>query len=767
MTHDPRTKEEIYQSMKSSLSGKIAKLTNFTERSFNYVWSQAFAEEVRELEVIAVVAELAGWIDYSGGPITDEDLETIGIGDKVSADEVNEHMEEQYLDELIKIIGVERLPGARATGEVTFTTQSSQTDIPSGTRVTTVPDSSGETTDFLTTEDAETANGVTTVTGVQIQAAEIGDEYNIPANTIVRLADPPIGVRSVTNPASTTGGTDREGNEDLRARAKQSVQSSSLGGTVDGIKGYIRQNIEAVGRGDIIIEEFTDPCPPYVDVIVDGGLDNDVKDAIEFSRPAGVRHNLIRPQIVQLGFDVDLDGTDIDTSTVNDDIESFLLELGIGENFYRDNIVRDIMQSDADIINIDDFGGIIERVTNEAFTYKNGTSDYDLDFTYESSNGSITVIDEGGTSYTEGSDFEVQDQTGDGWPETLVWIGTTPDDDERFFVDYDVTVYGQTSKVDAYDIDLVRDEKFVFNEAQADTFEYDINQSLYELSYVPFDSSVSLTDNSGNTYLKGTDYSLIDDSGNGFPQTIEWENNNLDGAVLDDGGTTTDLTTEANSDTADDIDLLPPSPAVDDAFYFGRNETFDDIVIDISTAGSGTWSIVWEYWDGGSWVGTPTITDDTNGFRNGGKNTVKWDVPGDWGKTDVGGITDLYWVRGRVETFSSISQQPLGERINPSPDDAEDFTVTYNQKLYETKYEHRDTPKGVIDDASGDTYDEDTEYETVDYTNDDENDAIHWLTNPTTLNDGEEFYFTYLTEGDVFFGNREKGDPGTINVNVT
>lgn len=628
MTHEPRTKEEIYQSMRSSLTGKIAKLTNFTDRSFNYVWTQAFAEEVRELEVLAVVSELSGWIDYTGGPVTNEDLDNLDIDDDVSAEEINEFMEDDYLDEFIKIVGITRLPGARATGEVTFETQSANTNIPSGTRVTTRPDSSGDTIDFVTTEQAETTTGVTTVSGVPIQAIEVGDEFNVPADTIVRLADPPLGVKGVNNPSSTTGGTNEESNADLRARAKQAVQSSSLGGTTDGIKGYIRQNVEGVGQGDIIIDEFTDETPPFVDVIVDGGLDSEVTDAIDFSRPTGIRHNLIRPQIVQLGFDIDLLGTDIDTSAVNEDIEEFLLELGIGENFYNDEMIRLVMQSDEDIINIDNLGGTIERVTNESFEYDTNQTDYKLEYTYESTNGSITVDDESGDTYTEGSDFEVQDQTGDGWPETLVWIGGTPDDGERFFVDYDVTVPDFTDPSDEYSINLVRDEVFVWNESYQETFTYDVSLDLYKLEFVPFDGSTSITDNSGDTYAEGTDYEIIDNSGNGFAQTIDW------------------------------------------------------------TIGGGT------------------------------------------------------------------------------PDDNEDYTITYNQKLYVTEYEHRDTPEGLIRDDSGDVYNEDTEYETVDYTGDGEEDAIHWLSNPASLNDGEEFYFTYFNEGDANFGSREKADPGTISVST-
>lgn len=766
MTHEPRTKEEIYESLRNSLKGQIAKLRNFTQNSFNYLWTQAHAEEVQELEAKALVAELAGWIDYTGKELNDDDLEDLGIKGSVDPEQLNKFMDEDYLDQYVKIVGITRFEGSKATGTVTIRTQSDQTTIPKGTVVTTTPDNNGNTLAFETTEKAETSSGVTSVSDVSIEAQEVGSEYNVPADEIVRFEEPPLGVRGVTNPASTTGGENRESNEELRARAKDAVQTSSLGGTTDGIKGYIRQNVEGVGQGDIIIDEFTNNTPPFVDVIVDGGLDADVRDAIAFSRPTGIEHNLVRPQIIQLGWDLDVLGTDIDTASVISDIEDYLLNQGIGDDFYEDDFIRMVMESDDDIINIDKLGGYIERVTNETFTYQSGTSDYRLDFTYEDTNGSITVEDSDGKNYSQGSDFEIRDQTGDGWPETLVWIGTTPDDGQQFFVDYDVTVPGSTNKDNYYVTRQVRDEIFTWNLGQQDSFDFNNSKNLYELTYVPFDGSSSVTDNSGDTYSEGVDYEIVDDSGNGFKQTVDWSDINLDGAVADDGGTTTDETAAANDDTADDMTLLPSSPATGDAYYFGFNQTFDDIRIDISTAGAGTWSIVWEYYNGTSWTALSGVTDGTNDFRNSGINEVSWTVPGDWSTTSVGGISGLYWVRARLDTFSSISTQPLGRRADQDaePDGDESFTVTYDQKLYETEYEIEETPIGEIDDDTGDTYQEDTDYQLVDYSGDDELDAIEWLSNPAGLSDGDEFYFAYFTEGDRHIADREKVDPGTVDV---
>ncbi len=842
MTHDPRTQDQIYNSLRASLSGKIAKLRNFTERSFNYVWTQAFSREVQELEAKAVVAELAGWIDYTGKDLTEDDLEDLGIDGLVEADQLNEFMKDEYLDEYIKIVGITRFEGARATANVTIRTQSEGTVIPKGTVFTTEFDENGEVLKFETTEQAETSDGATSVTDVPIRALEVGIEHNVPAGTIVRMADPPIGVKGVENPNSTTGGEERESNEELRARAKQAVQTSSLGGTTDGIKGFLRQNVEGVGEGDVIIDEFTDVQPPFVDVIVDSGLDTDVSDAIETSRPTGIRHNLIRPQIIQLGFDMDLLGQDIGTTTVEDDLNEFLLDLGISDNFYEDILIREVMRSDDDILNIDNIGGFVEKVTNETFTFdedidsaiaddggtlsdetapanndtpddmtllpeapavgnayyfgkndifgelelkintggsgtwgivweyydgsnwvalsnvSDGTNDFRnanvntvswdvptdwvstevinnenhyyvrarldtftdittqplgergsvtkpafrLDFTYENTNGSITITDEDDSSFTENTDFEVRDRTGDGWPETILWTGTTPDEDVRFFVDYDVTVAGTTRNGDIYDSDLVRDEAFTFNLGQQDSFDYNNTQDSYELTHIPFPNNVSVVDENSTTFTEDTDWQLAP----------------LQDYADEDSFTYVDGTTDYALTVPLDVDVAAIIDANENIYIRGTDYT----VVDTDSDGLDE-TIRWE-----PTASTPADGVDFTVNYNAFPKFVRWDVN------------------------------------NSTPPQDDSFTVTYDQAAYPTVYEITETPLGEISDTNGTVYEEDISYDVIDLDREGEDDAIYWTTNPATLGDGEEFFFTYFTEGDKFFGNREKADPGTITV---
>lgn len=136
----------------------------------------------------------------------------------------------------------------------------------------------------------------------------------------------------------------------------------------------------------------------------------------------------------------------------------------------------------------------------------------------------------------------------------------------------------------------------------------------------------------------------------------------LSGAVADDGGAQTDETTAANNDTTNDMTLLPATPAINDAYYFGWSTgTFPKMRLIVSTAGAGVWNFAWEYWDGTGWSSLPGMVDPTNSFRVSGTHKLSWTVPGDWAITTIMTI-NAYWIRARVSDYTSITTQPKGQR---------------------------------------------------------------------------------------------------------
>ena len=135
------------------------------------------------------------------------------------------------------------------------------------------------------------------------------------------------------------------------------------------------------------------------------------------------------------------------------------------------------------------------------------------------------------------------------------------------------------------------------------------------------------------------------------------------GAIADDGGVQTDETIAANEATAKDMHLLPASVAQNDAYYIGSLHTFGYILLDIGQAGVGTWELIWEYWNGSIWASLSEIEDRTVNFKISGHSQVLFTVPSDWAVTTIGGIANLYWIRGRVTTASpSTTTQPLGNQ---------------------------------------------------------------------------------------------------------
>ena len=141
----------------------------------------------------------------------------------------------------------------------------------------------------------------------------------------------------------------------------------------------------------------------------------------------------------------------------------------------------------------------------------------------------------------------------------------------------------------------------------------------------------------------------------------------IQGAVLDDGATvgggcggcTTD-TDDFNDVGANDVALLPASPAVGDAFYFAGDHPYRVLWLNIGTAGAGTWTLTWEYYNG-AWVALTSVEDATNGFTQSGTSTVQWAIPNDWQTTNESGDlpATTYWTRARVSAFTTSTTQAL------------------------------------------------------------------------------------------------------------
>jgi hypothetical protein len=136
----------------------------------------------------------------------------------------------------------------------------------------------------------------------------------------------------------------------------------------------------------------------------------------------------------------------------------------------------------------------------------------------------------------------------------------------------------------------------------------------------------------------------------------------VDGGVADDGGVQTDESAAAQNDTANDMTLLPAVPAQDDAYYFGFIVLWNMLTLNIAIQGSGTWTVVWEYYNTDTtWHSLADVADGTSGFKAGtGNKVVTFTRPAGWALTDINGVGSMYWIRARVSAYTSIVTQPKG-----------------------------------------------------------------------------------------------------------
>ncbi len=139
------------------------------------------------------------------------------------------------------------------------------------------------------------------------------------------------------------------------------------------------------------------------------------------------------------------------------------------------------------------------------------------------------------------------------------------------------------------------------------------------------------------------------------------------GAIAGNASVLTDETAAAIESTGGDMTLLPTVPAANDTYYFVAPVPYNGIRVDIGTPGVGTWTIVWEYWNGTAWTAHGNVTDGTTGFtaETGNRDVVWADWPSTWQTKAIaftGGTVTGYATRARVSEYTAITTPPTGDQ---------------------------------------------------------------------------------------------------------
>ncbi len=199
------------------------------------------------------------------------------------------------LDNVVALLGIERVRSGRATTQIEFTRAPGtvgEITIPAGTRVI---DEAGEV-EYATTEDATLPPEQKTVRAF---ARDLEANDPVAADTLIVLPVPIAGIVKITNPGPALIGTRDETDDELRARAK-----SFLHGSERATLGALRQAIARQGGG-ITADIVEDPVEPGFVTITPHAeslpptLQQRLAAAVLEARPAGVKVNITGPQAPQ------------------------------------------------------------------------------------------------------------------------------------------------------------------------------------------------------------------------------------------------------------------------------------------------------------------------------------------------------------------------------------------------------------------------------------------------------------------------------------
>jgi uncharacterized phage protein gp47/JayE len=284
-------------------------------------------------------------------PIAERLAETQGdIGLVLESSQID-HASGTALELLTALIGVRRDPSSPATGIVKFSRDSAAgTDytIPSGTTVQTDDE---HPVRFTTDESAVLKQGDTSVS-VSVTAESAGPRGNVGANTVTDAPNTPSGVESITNPGEITGGTEKENDDELRARAKEELAQGSRASApalINSVKQVDGVTSVSIFVNDGNVQQISGTSNKGFELIVAGGNDNEVGEAImetkaaadtsfggyngtnvTVSAPLGNGQTLdvdfSRPAETKIYVDAEIDVTDefTDADDVRDEIVSYI-----------------------------------------------------------------------------------------------------------------------------------------------------------------------------------------------------------------------------------------------------------------------------------------------------------------------------------------------------------------------------------------------------------------------------------------------------------
>jgi len=254
--------------------------------------------------------------DTASSPITDHNIGSVtrtvveslgrelatlyGQLDKVYLSAFVDTAEGRSLEFVVSLLGMERILAGRAVGEAEFSRDTPATGditVSLGTLVSDREDNRYETIERATLRQGQLAVEVP-IRAVSEEVATVG------ARMLTLMPRPVVGIEAVVNHEATTRGTRDETDEELRARAKAALYGAGKA-TIEAIRFAVLEQ----GVNSVVIRDIPQGIAGELDVIIDYEGDpeekeQDVREAIEQTRAAGIRVNLNPTDRVRLSLDL-------------------------------------------------------------------------------------------------------------------------------------------------------------------------------------------------------------------------------------------------------------------------------------------------------------------------------------------------------------------------------------------------------------------------------------------------------------------------------
>lgn len=190
------------------------------------------------------------------------------------------------LDKAVWVAGIKRLDGTVSVGKVVITKKSTSTSmlIPAYSEL--IIDSK-----IYITQNASAVDITSSTYEVDIKSKEVGTLYNLPISSTFKFVVPNVNVDTIISSTEITGGSNIETDVELRDRFFYTL-GATKNSSLPSIIGQVKQvtGVTYISGKENNSYEEVDGMPPHsIEILISGGADADIAEAIAKTRAGGIK----------------------------------------------------------------------------------------------------------------------------------------------------------------------------------------------------------------------------------------------------------------------------------------------------------------------------------------------------------------------------------------------------------------------------------------------------------------------------------------------